>query len=192
MGARGRRASDRRGDRCAGLLGRPQSLIVDEQLKILWVNALASELLRRKGEVEDRYGVLALEDPVQHACLLALLRKAGTGLITHCTPLSAGSGHLLVRARRLECGESVLIAIQITRTDSGDHDVYHDLDLAFGLTPAEHRVLLSLLSGNEADRVTRTLGVSMDTVRSHIRNIYAKLGVSSREQLFVKVQPFRV
>jgi DNA-binding CsgD family transcriptional regulator len=29
-------------------------------------------------------------------------------------------------------------------------------------------------------------------VRTHIRNIYAKLDVNSREKLFAKVQPFRI
>jgi DNA-binding CsgD family transcriptional regulator len=60
------------------------------------------------------------------------------------------------------------------------------------LTRAEHRVLLELLHGQEADALTKLLGVSIETVRSHIRNIYGKLEVNSREQLFFKTQTFRI
>lgn len=167
-------------------------VIVDDALRLLWANQRASDLFRETEELDDRGGVLTLEAPEHQARLTALIAGSGPDLITCCIPLTSGAGHLLFRARRLDCGESVMFGIQITRTDSDDHDIYCDLDRAFGLTAAEHRVLLSLLTGNDAERLTRELGVSIETVRTHIRNIYAKLDVNSRERLFAKVQPFRI
>ncbi|WP_114951036.1 helix-turn-helix transcriptional regulator [Sphingosinicella terrae] len=166
--------------------------IVDEELRLLWTNQRASDLFRETTELDDRGGFLTLENPDHHARLTALVSRSGPDLITYCMPLASGAGHLLIRARRLDCGETVMFGIQITRTDSDDHDIYYDLDKAFGLTAAEHRVLLALLTGKDADRLTRDLGVSIETVRTHIRNIYAKLDVNSREKLFAKVQPFRI
>lgn len=167
-------------------------VIVDTSLRLLWANQRASDLFRETAEIDDRGDALTLENQERHEQLAGLIKRSSADLITYCMPLSSGAGHLLFRARRLDCGESVLFGLQITRTDSDGHDIYCDLDQAFGLTAAEHRVLLSLLSGNDADRLTRELGVSIETVRTHIRNIYAKMEVNSRERLFAKVQPFRI
>lgn len=74
----------------------------------------------------------------------------------------------------------------------GDHrHCYRHLDEAFQLTRAEHRVLQDLLAGNEAELLSAQLGVSIETTRSHIKNIYTKVGVKSRERLFARLQGFR-
>ncbi len=51
------------------------------------------------------------------------------------------------------------------------------------LTRAEHRVLRHLRQGRSLGEVARTLGVSLETVRTHTRNIYRKYGVASRAEL---------
>lgn len=60
------------------------------------------------------------------------------------------------------------------------------LQNAHGLTPAEARVAIVLLEGDSAKAVANYLGVSFNTVRSQIKEIYAKLGVDSRAR-FVKL-----
>lgn len=52
-----------------------------------------------------------------------------------------------------------------------------------GLTPAEGRVAVLLLEGRSAREAADFLGVSYHTVRTQIREIYAKLGVDSRARL---------
>jgi LuxR family maltose regulon positive regulatory protein len=63
---------------------------------------------------------------------------------------------------------------------------------AFGLTSAELRVLKSLSAGETAQETAGDLKVSVDTVRTHIRRVYQKVGVNSREALFTRVRPFMV
>lgn len=60
------------------------------------------------------------------------------------------------------------------------------LQNAHGLTPAEARVAIALLEGDSAKDVANYLGVSFNTVRTQIKEIYAKLGVNSRAN-FVKL-----
>lgn len=60
------------------------------------------------------------------------------------------------------------------------------LQNAYGLTPAEARVAIALLEVYSAKGVANYLGVSFNTVRTQIREIYAKLGVNSRAN-FVKL-----
>lgn len=49
----------------------------------------------------------------------------------------------------------------------------------FGLSQREKEILQSLVQGNSYKMTASTLGISLDTVRSHIRNIYDKLHVHS-------------
>ena len=60
------------------------------------------------------------------------------------------------------------------------------LQNAYGLTPAEARVAITLLEVYSAKSVANYLGVSFNTVRTQIKEIYAKLGVNSRAN-FVKL-----
>jgi NarL family two-component system response regulator LiaR len=50
------------------------------------------------------------------------------------------------------------------------------------LTDREWEVLDLLASGNTTDEIARTLVLSTETVRSHLKNLYRKLGVRSRTE----------
>ena len=51
------------------------------------------------------------------------------------------------------------------------------------LTPAEYRVYELYLSGKTAKQIGETLDISENTIKYHNKNIYSKLGISSRKQL---------
>ena len=51
------------------------------------------------------------------------------------------------------------------------------------LTTRERRILRSIASGATVGDVSRELDVSQHTVRTHMQNLYAKLGIHSRVQL---------
>jgi DNA-binding CsgD family transcriptional regulator len=53
----------------------------------------------------------------------------------------------------------------------------------FGLTPAEAQVLNALLRGESNAEAARGLFVSPETVRTHVRRVLARLGVSSRRDV---------
>ena len=59
------------------------------------------------------------------------------------------------------------------------------LQCAYDLTPAETRVAFALLDGSSAKAAAKALNVSPNTVRTQIREVYAKLGVNTRAH-FVK------
>jgi NarL family two-component system response regulator LiaR len=54
---------------------------------------------------------------------------------------------------------------------------------ASSLTPREIEVLRALQEGCTNAEVARRLAISLETVRTHSRNIYRKLGVRSRREL---------
>jgi NarL family two-component system response regulator LiaR len=59
------------------------------------------------------------------------------------------------------------------------HIKEHD-DVLNLLSPRERDVLLSMMEGKRGRQIAQDLMISTDTVRAHIRNIFAKLDVHSR------------
>ena len=59
-------------------------------------------------------------------------------------------------------------------------------DNNYQLTPKEREVLASLSKGNSYKLIASESGISIDTVRSHIRKIYEKLRVHSQTQAVTK------
>ena len=62
---------------------------------------------------------------------------------------------------------------------------------AFDLTRREEEVAVLLLDGSTQAELPQKLCVSENTVKTHVRHIYRKLGVRSREQLFEKAAALR-
>lgn len=69
----------------------------------------------------------------------------------------------------------------------------HALDLASrGITPltTRQRQLLALVADGYSNvQVARTLGISRHTVRTHLQQIYARLGVTSRSEATALIRP---
>lgn len=61
---------------------------------------------------------------------------------------------------------------------------------AFGgerLTPREQEVLRLMLRGHSVKSAARSLGIAIDTIKLHRKNIYAKLGVASQAALMARL-----
>lgn len=58
-----------------------------------------------------------------------------------------------------------------------------DVSDFLGLTPAEARVLIAIADGASLAEVSRSLGLSRNTVRSHLQHIFVKTGVSRQSEL---------
>ncbi len=52
------------------------------------------------------------------------------------------------------------------------------------ITPRETQVVAQVLEGHSSESIAKSLGISTGTVRIHRRNIYAKLDISSQQELF--------
>ena len=60
------------------------------------------------------------------------------------------------------------------------------------LTPRQNDLLRLLAAGHTNTQIARRLGISESTVRTHLENIYDKLGVSSRTAAVTRTFPDRV
>ncbi|MFL6858664.1 MAG: LuxR C-terminal-related transcriptional regulator [Allosphingosinicella sp.] len=166
-------------------------VFLSDGLGIVWSNAAATAELEKRRDLEVRGGALAMTDRGQQPQLERFLASLNGGVWTWSVPRSDGDGHLLFRAQRLSeapwrCG------VRFYGSGADFHAEYADLLPIFGLTPAENNVLLGLLEGLDAQRIADRDTVSIETTRSHIRAIYLKLDVNSREGLFHRVRPYRL
>ena len=60
------------------------------------------------------------------------------------------------------------------------------------LTPRQNELLRLLAAGHTNTQIARQLGISEGTVRTHLENIYQKLGVSSRTAAVTRAFPDRM
>lgn len=58
----------------------------------------------------------------------------------------------------------------------------------YRLTRREHMILKMLLQGLDNDRLCEELSISVNTLKKHILNIYRKLGIKNRVQMFKMIK----
>lgn len=165
-------------------------ILVDASLRVWWMNLAAERLLSRPNSILIRNGHIRSRENRFEGQLRDLIRQAGAELKV-CSLHDAKSGqNLLLGATRLAPPSADLIGLTLAEVTE-DFDVHlADMHAPFGLTQTETRVTRLLLSGHTAEKAAVELGVSLETIRTHIKRTYAKLGVSSREAFFHKLAPF--
>lgn len=166
-------------------------ILVRFDLTLLWTNEGGRAFIGEGRVLEIRNATLATIDRSQQERLREFVSGSTQALSTLCLKCHDDEERLLLRAHRMLAGGLGAVGLVLIAADQY-RPLYHDLDQAFSLTPAEHRVLLALLQGNGAEALARHGEVSLETIRSQIRSIYHKLGVGTREHLFLRTQPFRL
>jgi LuxR family maltose regulon positive regulatory protein len=163
----------------------------------VWINYLAlGTILAREGRLEQAEAVMALGLEPQLAFLrhwplfhaMALLGLA---------PVRIARGHhraaaaLLAEARAVieSCADPGILRQQLTTIERRlQHAPQLRTGLAEELTEGELRVLRLLASDMSQREIGRELYLSVNTVKSHTRTIYAKLGTNSREAAILRAR----
>ncbi|NJO56383.1 MAG: helix-turn-helix domain-containing protein [Rhodospirillales bacterium] len=118
------------------------------------------------------------------------LLKAKVGVVeTVALPKASGEGHYVISAVGLS---ATAVAIAIHEADESFVPIFADFEAVFELTHCEVLVVERLMRGYCAQRIADDLDISVHTVRAHLRHCYDKLGVSSREQLWKRLAPYRL
>ena len=170
-------------------------LLTDARGAILHANIAAEHMLREGGPIQGSGGVLRATDPSAGAELRdaiavaardeASIGKTGTAIrlteqdvppmFAHVLPLTGGD-------LRTRLQPAAVAAIFIgARPD--EQEVAEIAAATYGLTPAEARVLASLLSGRTLAETATDLEVASNTVKTHLDRIFTKTGVSRQADL---------
>ena len=163
---------------------------LDRGGRIVAVNDRARELLGRNDGLCDRSGVLRATSPEENNKLLGLLAKAlprfggqgesGSMIVGQASMLPRFVLHIKpVAGREVDfaipvAGALVLIVDPVDRARI-------DLNLVeatLGLSPAEAQVAALLAEGRTLRQIAASTGRRYSTVRTHLKHIFVKLGVS--------------
>lgn len=166
-------------------------LIFDRSMRLLWANAAAHEMLLHGAHVAlGDEGVVVRSDELRIMIEQAMRARTEESLfvIEHSDDIG---NDLLVRFERLrDDGAKACFGLQLIRHAPTPGGWSEMLAAHFQLTPKQTQVLTRMISGEAGEDIAKAMRISIETVRTHVRDVYAKMRVSSREELFVRVRPF--
>lgn len=167
--------------------------------KILEANRRAAEILRAGDGLSSSGGELAASSPADHSALCRLVGRAlATGLGRSLAPggaarISRRSGfrayNVLVtplRAglhARLDPARTAVVLVVVIDPEHEPGMDSAKLCQLFDLTPAEGRVCVLLAGGKPPREIAAALGITLNTVRTHIKRILAKTETSRLPEL---------
>lgn len=168
-------------------------LFVSHDLRVIWENRSAIELISSINQINISDGNLILSNKQDQNSLISLLNNSDLEKKIPMLPIPVQDGHLLISIDPMDFSSPAPIySLSLISTEFSQATTYPHLEEIFGLTAAEYRTLARMLDGATADMLAERGGVSVETVRTHIRRIYTKLGVSSREGLFSRIRPYLI
>jgi DNA-binding CsgD family transcriptional regulator len=176
----------------ADLEGRPRAIIGDGR-QFLWGNSACMDALRAGRDVCLSSSSLQVVDPGQAEIFDKVLKRTGPKVSAWSYKRPDGDGCVLFRFWRIS-GPVEPLAIGLVFHGTGSDFVPRWADFAepFDLTPTEARTVQQLLDGDAINEIAVRLGLSVLTLRTHVRNVYAKIGVGSREGLFRALSAYRL
>ncbi len=171
------------------------ALVADQVGQVRYANRAARELIGRGDGIVLSNGAVHCVRPAETARLLSLIAhaaatSAGDGLepggALRVTRSHEGS-HYAVIVSPLMAAEGggardSLALVLITDPERPVPDVCRFAGL-YDLTPAEARLAVRLLAGDTPGEAARELGVSITTIRFHLRNLLAKTGARRQAEL---------
>jgi DNA-binding CsgD family transcriptional regulator len=173
----------------AGWIGqeRRARLIVTPAGDVLWISAAARALIDAGSPLYIQGGRLTGTTAQISKRLQSLL--ASVDAPAPCWVLEESDA--VIWAQQIEAVGPLRIGVTI-------RPIKEDLEItalagARQLTVAEARIVGMILGGAETGRIAQALDISVETLRTHVKHVYRKLGVNSRGELFatalVFVQP---
>ena len=168
----------------------PQAVVFFDACEpaVIWMNSTAERCLRQHGATLSGRRILLAQREKQKD-FEGFISIATTEVQSWVLDLAGEDSALVFRCRTI--GETGCRLLSIFHPDNPPTSV-PDVGALFGLTPSETRILEGIIQGRRADELAGELNISIETVRTHIRRFYNKLGVNSREQMIAKVSAYRV
>ena len=168
---------------------------LDQHGRIVAANESARDLLRRGDGLFDQGGFLHARVPADDAALQALLARALPG-----SGSQGAGGSILVRRGRdlprlvlhvspvgeegaeIDTGRVAALVLVVDPASRARIDPAL-VAATLGLTPMESRVAVWLAEGKTVRDIARATGRTENTVRWHLKNIFAKQGIGRQFEL---------
>lgn len=159
------------------------------------MNPAAKRIIAGNGGLfVDRFGLRAeqaaeskqLERLIARATADSTIANVETGGCVTISRTDSSSLQVVVsRVRGLDMDEThpIRAIVFICDTTAQARPTRETLMAHFGFTPAEHRVAMLLADGHGPNEIAEMLGVSRNTLKSHLSSIFRKTDTSRQAQL---------
>jgi len=157
----------------------PDIILLDLQMpprpgvfpQLSWEEGISA--IKQLEEQAPQARILVLSNHKQSVAILAAIQAGADGYIAKSDEFE---GERLVDAFQKVCDGTLLYGPAIVQTLKQFEHVER-------LTPREHEVLLLLLQNRSNRDIAESLTISLPTVKTHVRSILGKLGITSRDVL---------
>ena len=170
------------------------TIILLDDLSIVGINARGRQMIEQNSEFRLTEGKFLFRKSLKSDYFRTLLEKMNNETVL-CKILQLEVGEPLVfRIQRILPSGLPRSAFKITWISPrvAQERYWADLTTILNLTRAEERIAKQLFEGLDLRELAETSGITIETVRTHIRRIYQKTGVVSREKLQVVLAPYQM
>jgi DNA-binding CsgD family transcriptional regulator/PAS domain-containing protein len=167
--------------------------LVDAQGHIVHANAAGQEMLGQDDLVRAVAGQLVVRDRLSNQDLHEIIATGDveTGAHNAAIPLTAHDGeryvaHLLPLKSVARCADApskAAAAIFVRKVELDGRSYGGVVADAFGLTPAELRVLIAIVEVGGVPETSEKLGVAETTVKTHLYRVFSKTGATRQADL---------
>ena len=171
-------------------------ILVDEGCGLVYANPTAEQMLAKGELLQARHGTVTTGGEMARHALIGAVKQAaldetklgerGLGIpaqgsedepaVIHVLPLKRGALRPGLRQR-------AVAALFVSPASTPPEMPRVALSLLFDLTPAEIRVSEMVSEGVPPADIARALGVSINTVRSHLSRVFEKTGTKRQAEL---------
>lgn len=171
---------------------RPDRFIIDRTGKILW-SGIEPEPDATSASIESPFAKIKVGGTLASDMFLPILNagslaEPGSARIASVDHGSSGPT-FVVRVAALGPTKSGPLGVTSVTYYGLSDAVRADLKRLWDLSSGEIRILGLTFQGLTVQEVAEAAEISIETVRTHIRHIYSKVGVNSREGLFAALGP---
>lgn len=167
-------------------------VLVDADLRVRWLNEAGTHYFARIATVILQGGRLDTASDLLRGPLVQLVTQAGPLATLHVIGRRSDEA-CLITSQRLPAPNDNLIMLMLRPAVAAEWlegIPLADIAELFELTETETIVVRRLMSNQSPLDIASALNIKLGTIRTHVRNIYAKMGVSTREGLFLRCLPF--
>lgn len=173
-------------------------VLVDSDLKLLYINQLADQILRSHATVNIARGQLRGTADADHASLASVVRRAAArgqlqapDEVTSeiCTIRSdADERRVILVATPVPADGAVSVALLVFESPGYRPVSAQVLQQIYGLTRAEIVLVQALASGFSLEDAAHSIGIAVNTARTHLKHIFIKTGAKRQSELIHQVE----
>lgn len=173
-------------------------VLVDSQLKLLYINQLAEQILKSHSTVNIARGQLRGSADEDHERLTGVVQRAAArGQVQApdevtseiCTILSTdGDRRVILIATPVPADGAVTVALLVFESPGYRPVSAQVLQQIYGLTRAEIVLVQALASGLSLEEAAHSIGIAVNTARTHLKHIFIKTGAKRQSELIHQVE----